>query len=203
MKANHSHSKASIRRRFAACLAAVLLLLSPNIAAHAADIPTQQTVAEARAAYPYAAVPVYIDGVRCQTDAYLIENGVSYLPLRKLAEQLIPDSEVYWDSKNGCAVVKTDTLTLTAKPGDCYIIANGRYLALSLLHPAENKLVDGVTYIPLRTAVRAMGGEINWNADEQCVEITRGSGTITPGDSYYREDEVYWLSRIIYAESGA
>ena len=88
-------------------------------------------------------------------------------------------------------------------PGNIYITANGRYLALSALHPAPNTLVNGVTYVPLRTAVRAMGGSIHWNAGKRAVEITRGSGTITPGEQYYREDEVYWLSRIIYAESGA
>ena len=33
--------------------------------------------------------------------------------------------------------------------------------------------------------------------------ITRGSGGILSGDRFYRSDEVYWLSRIIYAESGA
>lgn len=204
MKANKSQTTRHIRRRITASVAAILMLLTPTAAVHTSDSTAAPAViSEMRAAAPYSTVPVYIDGVRSVTDAYIIENGVTYLPLRAIAEQLLDRPDVYWDSKNGCAAVKTDTLTVTAAPGDCYIIANGRYLALSSLHPAQNTLVDGVTYVPLRTAVRAMGGEIHWNAQKRAVEITRGSGTITPGSRYYREDEVYWLSRIIYAESGA
>lgn len=204
MKANKSKTTQHIRRRIAASVAAILMLLTPTAAVHTSESTAAPAViTEMRAAAPYSTVPVYIDGVRSVTDAYIIENGVTYLPLRAIAEQLLDRPDVYWDSKNGCAAVKTDTLTVTAAPGDCYIVANGRYLALSSLHPAQNTLVDGVTYVPLRTAVRAMGGEIHWNAQKRAVEITRGSGTITHGSRYYREDDVYWLSRIIYAESGA
>ena len=161
------------------------------------------TAADTRTAPSYGTVPVTIDGKRSPADAYIIENGVTYLPLRTLADLLLSDASVYWDSTEQYAVVKTDTLTLTAKPGDCCIVANGRYLALSGLYPAENTLVNGVTYVPLRTAVRAMGGKIEWNAAARTVEITSGTGTIEDGARYYREDDVYWLSRIIYAESGA
>ena len=204
MKANKNQTSSRIRRRFTACLAALLMVLSPTVPVRAAETDNDtHIIAEARAGAQYAAVPVYIDGVRLSTDAYIIENGVTFLPLRTLAAQMLTAPDIYWDSKNSAAVVKTADLTLSAAPGDCYIIANGRYLALSSLHPAENALVDGTTYVPLRTAVRAMGGQIHWNAAKRCVEITRGSGTIVHGDDHYREDEVYWLSRIIYAESGA
>ncbi|MBE6658853.1 MAG: copper amine oxidase [Ruminococcaceae bacterium] len=204
MKTKKQITSARIRRRLAACLAAVLLLLSPTAAIRASAAGTALTeTAETRAVSGYSTVPVYIDGVRCPSDAYIIENGVTYLPLRTLANHLLTGASVYWDSAGGYAVVKTEALSLTARPGDCYITANGRYLALSGLHPAVNTLVNGVTYVPLRTAVRAMGGQIEWNANSRCVEISRGTGTIADGSSYYREDEVYWLSRIIYAESGA
>ena len=192
-----------IRRRITAVLAAAMLLLTPaaHISVSAKAPPAETAVSQTDA--QYAAVPVYIDGVRCLTDAYIIENGVTYLPLRTLAMQMLDTPEIYWSDANGYAVVKTDSLTITAKPGDCYITANGRYLALSGLYPAEITLVGGVTYVPLRTAVRAMGGEIHWNAADRTVEITRGTGAIEHGSSYYNDDEVYWLSRIIYAESGA
>ena len=203
MKSKPTEFRKQLRRRITVCLAAALLLLSPPASVRTFALDEQAPSAVETRAAQYSTVPVYIDGVRCPSDAYIIENGVTYLPLRILAEQLLPGANIYWDSKNGCAAVKTDALTLTAVPGNIYITANGRYLALSALHPAPNTLVNGVTYVPLRTAVRAMGGEIHWNAGKRAVEITRGSGTIMPGEQHYREDEVYWLSRIIYAESGA
>ena len=203
MKANKHPDLRHIRRRIAASVTAILALLLPVLPLQASNIGTDSGAAVQIRAAHYQTVPVYIDGVRAKTDAYIIENGVTYLPLRTLAEQFLENPRVYWDSKNGCAAVKTASLSLTAKPGDCYIIANGRYLALSSLYPAENTLVGGVTYVPLRTAVKAMGGEIHWNGQMRAVEITSGSGTITSGSQYYREDDVYWLSRIIYAESGA
>ncbi len=180
-----------LHRRFAVCILSVLCLLMPML--HAASEP---------ASAAYDTVPVFIDGKRCTRDAYIIENGVTYLPLRALAEVLLPDAEISWDQKASRAVVKTDNLSLTAAPGEQYITANGRYLALSGLYPAKNTLVGGITYVPLRTAVRAMGGQIHWNAVSRCVEITSGTGTILPGDEYYNADAVYWLSRIIYAEAG-
>ena len=203
MRKHHKGIRKHIRRRITVCLAAILLLLSPTTAVRTSAMDLPKTAAAETRAAQYVTVPVYINGVRCPTDAYMIQNGVTYLPLRTIAMQMLDNPEIDWDSTSRQAVVRTDTLTLTVKPGDCYITANERYLALSSLYPAENTLVDGVTYVPLRTAVRAMGGEISWNHAARSVEITRGTGTIEHGDTYYKEDEVYWLSRIIYAESGA
>ena len=51
-------------------------------------------------------------------------------------------------------------------------------------------------------AGRALGAYINWNGASSAVEITSGSSPIPSGTLAYQEDVVYWLSRIIYAESG-
>ena len=32
--------------------------------------------------------------------------------------------------------------------------------------------------------------------------MTRGSGAIQSGDQYYNQEDLFWLSRVIYAESG-
>ncbi|MBQ3065900.1 MAG: cell wall hydrolase [Clostridia bacterium] len=153
-------------------------------------------------AIPYAEVPIYIDGQRASVSAYIIQNGVTYLPLRAAASLLLRSPSIYWDPSSESAVVKTRDLTLTARPGDFYIVANGRYFALSALYPAKNVLIDGVTYVPLRSAVNAMGGNIRWNASLYRIEIENVTGTITPADAYYNRDSLYWLSRIIYAEAG-
>ena len=201
MKRTNTTTRARIRRWWAAAAAALALMIAAAPPVHA-TIVSGEPIVQTRTITQHTAVPVYVDGVRCPRDAYIIENGVTFMPLRALAELLLPNAAVYWDSAASAAAVRTDTLTLRAVPGECYITANGRYLALSALYPAQNTLIDGVTYVPLRTAVRAMGGSIEWNAARGSVDITRGSGTIASGDTYYDADALYWLSRIIYAEAG-
>ncbi len=149
-------------------------------------------------------VPITLNGQNTGINAYILEDGVTYITFRTAASILFPDASVFWDKKNGAATLQTRTLTITAEPNTPYIVANGRYLALSGLYPAENKLVDGTTYIPLRLIARAAGAEIRWNGERRRVELstTAGAGAIQSGDTFYDADEVYWLSKIIYAEAG-
>ena len=53
----------------------------------------------------------------------------------------------------------------------------------------------GRTYIPLRTLATALGGSVAW--DPQL-----GGAAVTSADADYNAMDLYWLSRIIYAESG-
>jgi N-acetylmuramoyl-L-alanine amidase len=96
------------------------------------------------------------------------------------------------------AYLKTDKLTLTAKDGASYIVANGRYLFTST--PIYMK--NGRMYAPILLMAKAFDAKASWSDATSSFNITRGSGGILSGDKYYREDEVYWLSKIINAEAG-
>ena len=75
--------------------------------------------------------------------------------------------------------------------------ANGR-----MLYASDGiKLIDGTTMVPVRVLAKALGASVAWHADTQTAAVTSGSGTIESGDSYYDSDSVYWLARIINAES--
>ncbi len=122
-------------------------------------------------------------------------NSTTYVPLRTTALTLSPSAKVSWE--NGQAVVRTSSLTITARQGDCYLVANGR-----MLYIKDNvRIINGTTMIPVRVLAKAMGASVDWNASSQTVSVSSGSGTIKSGDSYYNSDSVYWLSRIINAES--
>ena len=56
-------------------------------------------------------------------------------------------------------------------------------------------------YVPIRLLARAFGVEIGWNSYTRSVTVSGSVKPILSGDKFYREDEVYWLSRIISAES--
>ena len=43
---------------------------------------------------------------------------------------------------------------------------------------------------------------MTWDSGSGAVELHSGTGPILSGDQYYNADNLYWLSHIIYAESG-
>ena len=60
---------------------------------------------------------------------------------------------------------------------------------------------NGVMYAPVLLMARAFDAKISWRNANSAFYITRGSGGILSGSKYYNSDEVYWLAKIISAES--
>ena len=107
---------------------------------------------------------------------------------------LTPGAQVSWNGSSA-TVYKEGVLSLTAVPGQDYIIANGRYL------PTEGIVAkNGSVLIPLNTIVKATDASCVWISGK--LALTTGSGGILSADQFYNADDLYWLSRIIYAESG-
>lgn len=87
-------------------------------------------------------------------------------------------------------------LTVTGTPGKPYILANDRVI----YNPAPAKVIGNSLWVPLSSMAKAAGLSYQRTATDKTVL----RGTYTPilhGASFYREDEVYWLSKIISAES--
>ena len=140
------------------------------------------------------AVSMQVNGTTL-TSGVMTFNSTTYVPLKTVSLLLRPDARISWE--NNQAVVRTSNLTITARPGNCYLQANGRYL----FAPYNIKLVNGTTMVPVRVLAKAMGASVTWNSSTQKTVVSKGSGTITSGANYYSSDKVYWLSRIINAES--
>ena len=118
---------------------------------------------------------------------------VSYWPI---VQALYPDAAAVW--ANHRAEVTTEGLALYIKPGAKYIEANGRYL-----YVPDGVKSDGCNIlVPVRVLCKALGAGVTWDSAACAIRITSGSGPIVSGDEYYQADVVYWLSRIINAESG-
>jgi N-acetylmuramoyl-L-alanine amidase len=125
----------------------------------------------------------------------MVSNNTTYVPLRAAAQMLSPDAKITWENNQG--VVRTPELTLTAKPGSLYVNANGRMLFAAYGVKAEN----GSLMIPIRVLAKAMNASVGWDGERGQITLQSGSGAIPSGDSFYDDDAVYWLSRIIHAES--
>ena len=82
--------------------------------------------------------------------------------------------------------------------GQQYVVANGRYLYV----PEGVGLTGNRVTVPLSVLTEAFDADLNWNGATGTVAVTRGSCGLTPGNQFYNEKDLFWLSRVIYAESG-
>ncbi len=129
-------------------------------------------------------------------DSPVIINNTTYVSLRSVTAILRPDAVVNWE--NDHAVVTAEGLDISIYPNSSYIIANGRYLYL----PDGVQIIDGSTELPIRVIAKAFDAQVEWDPETKNTLLTTGSGAIVSGDEFYHSDELYWLSRIIYSESG-
>lgn len=58
------------------------------------------------------------------------------------------------------------------------------------------------SWFPSEPCARRWAPGVEWDGTQSTIQITSGSGPILSGEQAYQADVVYWLSRIIYAESG-
>ena len=128
-----------------------------------------------------------------------VKDATTFVGIRKFASAMYPSASVSYNYSTRTLTVKTDKLYLTARDGENYIVANGRYLYTE--SPVYMRY--GVMYAPVLLMAKAFDAKISWSNYSSSFYITRGSGGILSGDKFYRSDEVLWLSRIINAESGA
>lgn len=151
-------------------------------------------VATVEAASP-ATVTVSIDGTGFRGGVRFKEE-TTMVAIRAFSEAM-GECEIGWNDATKTATVTAKNLTVTATAGSHYIEANGRYL----YSPTAIYIEDGTMYLPIRILAKAFDATVGWNGANYSVTVTRGSGAITPGSEFYASDEVYWLSRIISAES--
>ena len=134
-------------------------------------------------------VAVTVDDALLSGTSYLA-NGVTTVPLRFFCGAL-DGWQVSWDKDHQAAQAVRGSTAVTAAVGDGALVVNGiRY------NCAEIYIKDGRTYVPLRVLCQALGYEISWNSALDGVSVVTGEGTAS-----YSQEDLYWLSRIISAES--
>ena len=143
-------------------------------------------------------IKIYIDGKRVDKSGLsYVEDGTTYVPLREISNELGARS-VAWDNDKKTATVTAEGLVIIVTENQNYITANGRYLYV----PGLCRANDGHIMLPVRILCRAFGAYVRWDQETRAVRITTGGKPIESGDSFYDKNDVYWLSRIIFAESG-
>lgn len=139
--------------------------------------------------------PIYVDGQDADPDmlAFTLEEEI-YVPLETVAEAL--GSSFYtWNSALQSASLMAEDLFLTVSTDEDFIIANGRYLYM------ENgmQIIDGNVMVPVEPLCIAFGVGLTIS---DAVYIDSQGTPIESSETAYNEEDLYWLSRIIYAEAG-
>lgn len=164
-------------------ICATLFQVAPARAANEADDTTE--------------IEVYVNGIEqtLENEAFLF-NWTTYVPLRELAMDM-GARHVLWNGKEGYAEVEADGLLIYVDKNLCYMIANDRYLYM----PDGCIVREGTAYVPVRQLCAAFGAEIEWNKETKTILIETTGEPIESGETFYNEEDLLWLSRIIEAEA--
>ena len=135
---------------------------------------------------PAQAAVLTLDGTPLNAGATSVYENTTFVPLRNLVQVLLPGCTVQWE--DGQAAVWAEGMSLSARPGDPALICNGDRVETS----QPIRLEEGRTLVPIRPLAGLLGLEVNWDPTTGEVALS------TPEDTH---DQLYWLSRIISAES--
>lgn len=134
---------------------------------------------------------------RTISEPAMVMNGILYLPMRAFAS-VLGSPKVNYNKTTKTATLEMPGLYLSATDGGFVTYVNDR----PLFSFSPNVLMsNGKMYLPASTLTKALGVKIS-SQDNSSVFV---SGSYTPlphASKFYREDEVFWLARIITAESG-
>ncbi len=177
------------------CLVFLALTALPAMAAGKKTELSPKTIRD-KSVSSYPSVRVTVNGELLAGNGILIHD-TTYIPLRSFTDALT-DASIGYDSASRQASVEDEGLVMLVSDGGHIVYANGR--ALYSLTPAV-VMKDGRMYLPVRTAAKVMGVTVSWNDTTRSVSVRGNAQYLASGDHYYNKDALYWLSRIISAES--
>ena len=142
----------------------------------------------------YPTVSLFLGNTPIAESAYLI-NETTYVPLR--AVTTLAGATVSYQASTRSATVTMRGLHMTASDGSYIIMANERAV---LSQSPVVILSDGRMYAPIRSIAKALSLGVEWQEGRR-VYLSGAPIPLVSADAYYKSDDLYWLSRIISAES--
>ena len=144
----------------------------------------------------YALAEVRLNGKRITSDVRMI-NGEPYVALRSFINETT-NMTVTYKSQIRTLNVKGHDFEMDVIDGGNVIYANGR--TLFSMSPSAI-MTNGRMYAPLNLIAKSLGFSYYQSASTGAFILSGEVKPITHGSVYYDSDAVYWLSRIISAES--
>lgn len=129
--------------------------------------------------------------------SYKTYSGHLYVCAQGIFSALYPNARI--TQSDDSLLIEADGICLQAAFGADYFLCNDRYLYA----PAGVVREDEGIYLPADSVAKCFGGSVSLDEDAERLDIF--ATEIVPlasGAEFYNEDDVYWLSHIIYAEAG-
>jgi N-acetylmuramoyl-L-alanine amidase len=153
----------------------------------------------AAAQSPNYGVNVYVNQAPLSGDVNpQLIGSTTYVPLRAFCERMA-DCTVTWNAESRLASVVSSSVEIQVYADSRYLTINDRCFYM----PQGAQIVAGRLMVPVRLLAKAYGAEVSWDQASWSVWVSAAGQPLTSGSGVYRSDEVYWLSRIISAESEA
>ena len=189
---------ASAKRLLSVLCTVILLVGMVTPAASALGAEAPELPENAPVVLSCTEIPLYSDGVFIGNGIML--DTITYVPLRTFVETMLEEPcEVTWDQDTGTAVLSAADLLITLTLDDGYMTANGRYIYLK--DRVYN--INGTIIVPIRELARIFNAEIFWNTGDWSISIdTSDFRLLESGENFYPEEDLYWLSHVIYSEAG-
>ena len=130
------------------------------------------------------------DGAVVSTSVELV-NGTAYAPLRDLLNAL-GNWRFTWDGSIRTATAHGEIYDLAFPVGNATVLVDGYGYPAGPIYLSQG----GRTYVPVRAVANLAGADVIWNGHNKPIQLV-------PRTTYrdYSEEDFYWLSRIISAES--
>ena len=200
--------KLNIKKLFASSVLAIALVCAPNLSANAAQVTekaekTQKAVSaeDSRIALPSGSqrTDLVVNGRSVLSGRVFTLSGVTYVPMIKFASWLgVFNQSNYVSNGIRKSSITGKNLKIEAVENNLYISANDRYFYTV----GEILEIGGELYVPIYPLVKALNCYVTYNSATGAYNVRSGDTSRLPASSkIYREDEVYWLARIISAEA--
>ena len=189
-----------MRKRLITAALCFILLVSFSLNALAAPVALKKKTTGSIAMKDTTVVTLDGETVRLDAEPVKIDaaNGSDiYVPMLSFCN-IMGAKALKWDEDSKTALAVFREFAIDATAGDVYITANGRCLYAEY----GCKVIDGVLMVQLSTLCKALDAVYEINTDAKTINIISGAGIIMSGDEFYDQNDLFWLARIIWAESG-
>ncbi|MEJ8554696.1 stalk domain-containing protein [Tepidibacter sp. Z1-5] len=147
-------------------------------------------------------ISIKIDGQIVSTDQYpYIENARTFVPIRFIAEKL--GANVSWNNSSQEAILEYEDKNIKLPVYSSTANINGSFVYLD----APVNIYNSRTFVPVRFIAETFNCSVSWDSYNYIVDIkTKGyipshEDVVKDNTPNYSSEDLYWLSRLVEAES--